>query len=113
MSVHLAAVSSYELTPGRLWSVIATVVGLTGVIAAGLALAGRLGSGRKGGMTALVSGIAGAAGGAVVVAAAKGGPGTGYGIVGGFLALVVGLLAAGLGGLVLARARRGFVGGRR
>ena len=40
------------------------------------------------------------------VAAADGGPGTGYGIVGGYVALVVGLIAVVLGGLALSRARR-------
>lgn len=41
-----------------------------------------------------------------VVAAADGGPGTGYGMVGRFMAVVVGLIAIVLGGLALARARR-------
>nr|BFE79161.1 hypothetical protein GCM10020093_017620 [Planobispora longispora] len=40
------------------------------------------------------------------MAAAEGGPGTGYGIVGGFAALAVGLVAMVLGGLALARSRR-------
>jgi hypothetical protein len=40
------------------------------------------------------------------VAAADGGPGTGYGIVGGYVALAVGLVAVVLGGLVVARSRR-------
>ena len=50
--------------------------------------------------------VAGAAIGGLVVAAAEGGPGTGYGIVGGFMALVVGLIGIALGGLALARSRR-------
>jgi hypothetical protein len=41
-----------------------------------------------------------------VVAAAEGGPGTGYGIVGGYVALVVGLAAVVLGGWALARRAR-------
>ncbi|SEF35975.1 hypothetical protein SAMN05421837_109132 [Amycolatopsis pretoriensis] len=99
--------AAYALTPGRVWSVIAAVVGLAGVVAGVLAL-----TRGRGAVVALGSGIAGAAGGAVVVAAAKGGPGTGYGIVGGWAALVIGVVAAVLGGLALARSR-GFVGGGR
>jgi hypothetical protein len=53
-----------------------------------------------------VAGLAGAVIGALVVAAAEGGPGTGYGIVGGYLALAVGLISMALGGLTLARSRR-------
>jgi hypothetical protein len=41
-----------------------------------------------------------------VVAAADGGPGTGYGIVGGFVAVVIGLIATVLGWLALVRSRR-------
>jgi hypothetical protein len=55
---------------------------------------------------ALGAGLAGMVIGGLVVAAAEGGPGTGYGIVGGFVALVVGLIAMVLGGLALARSRR-------
>lgn len=97
-------------TPGRSWSVVAVLLGLTGAIVGGLALArspGRPGtrSGR-GGVVALVTGLAGAGVGGLVVAAADGGPGTGSGIVGGLLALAVGLTAAVLGGLVLTWSRR-------
>ena len=69
--------SAYTLTSGRLWSLVGALLGLAGVVVGGL-----------------------------VVGAAKGGPGTGYGIVGGVVALVVGLLAVVLGGVVLARSRR-------
>ncbi|MGY1622402.1 DUF6223 family protein [Geodermatophilus sp. SYSU D00965] len=97
-------------TPGRSWSVVAVLLGLTGAIVGGLALVrspGRPGtrSGR-GGVVALVTGLAGAVVGGLVVAAADGGPGTGSGIVGGLLASAVGLTAAVLGGLVLTRSRR-------
>ena len=102
--------SAYTLTAGRLWSLVATLVGLTGVVIGGLALArsGRIdtGTGSRGAIVALVTGLAGAAIGGLVVAAAEGGPGTGYGIVGGFVALVVGLIGMVLGGLALARSRR-------
>ncbi|GAA3141504.1 hypothetical protein GCM10010466_35600 [Planomonospora alba] len=102
-------VGAYVLTSGRLWSVVAALLGLAGVVAGGLALArsaGRTGTGRRGAVAALVAGSARAAGGGLVVAAAEGGPGTGYGIVGGYLALAVGLAAVALGGLALARSRR-------
>jgi hypothetical protein len=107
MSVHLAAVSAYDLTPGRLWSLIAAVLGLAGVIAGGLALARG-----RGAVVALTGGPAAVLIGGWVVAAAKGGPGTGYGIVGGYAALVIGVVAIALGGLATARSH-GFVGGRR
>ena len=108
--VQMDPAGAYILTAGRLWSMVATLVGLTGVVIGGLALArsGRVGTGGGGGgaIVALVAGLAGAAIGGLVVAAAEGGPGTGYGIVGGFVALVVGLIGTVLGGLALARARR-------
>jgi Family of unknown function (DUF6223) len=103
--------SAYTLTAGRLWSLVAALVGLTGVFIGGLALArsaGRIGTGtgRRGAIVALVAGLIGMAIGGLVVAAAEGGPGTGYGIVGGFVAVVVGLIGMALGGLALARSRR-------
>ncbi|MER6172038.1 DUF6223 family protein [Streptosporangium sp. NPDC001681] len=103
--------SAYTLTTGRLWSLVAALLGLASVVIGGLALArsaGRIGTGngRRGAIVALVAGLAGAVVGGLVVAAADGGPGTGYGIVGGFVALVVGLIAMVLGGLALARSRR-------
>ncbi|RSD21933.1 DUF6223 family protein [Amycolatopsis eburnea] len=101
------AASAYDLTPGRLWSLVGAALGIAGVVLGALAL--RRG---KGAVAALVTGVAGVGIGGWVVAAAKGGPGTGYGIVGGYAALVIGLVAAALGALAAARSR-GFVGGRR
>ncbi|MBB5775434.1 DUF6223 family protein [Nonomuraea jabiensis] len=105
---HLLAaaldVSSYDLTPGRLWSLVAIVLGLAGVVLGGLALARA--NGRRRAAVALAAGLAGAVVGGLVVAAAEGGPGTGYGIVGGYIALVVGLVGVALSGLALARSRR-------
>ena len=105
--------SVYAMSSGRLWSLVAALLGLAGAVIGGLALArsGRIGtgSGRRGAIVALAAGLAGAAIGGMVVAAAaaaNGGPGTGYGIVGGFVALVVGLIGMVLGGLALARSRR-------
>lgn len=88
------------LTSGRLWSLVAVAVGLAGVVAGGSALAR---SARRRAVTALAAGLVSAVVGGLVVAAAEGGPGTGYGIVGGFIALVIGLIATALGGLVLRR----------
>ncbi|MGV9310560.1 DUF6223 family protein [Nonomuraea sp. NPDC003727] len=109
--VQSADVSAYALTAGRLWSLVAALLGLVGVVIGGLALArstGHVGTGngRRGAVVALAAGVAGAAIGGLVVAAAEGGPGTGYGIVGGFVALAVGLIGVLLGGLALARSRR-------
>jgi hypothetical protein len=103
-------VGAYALTAGRLWSVVGALVGLAGVVIGGLALARsvrRVGNGgTRGAVAALVAGLVGAGVGGLVVAAADGGPGTGYGIVGGYVALAVGLVAVVLGGLVVARSRR-------
>lgn len=104
--VQPIAATAY-LTPGRSWSLVAALVGVIGVIAGGLALSRiRFGNARRGAIVALSAGLLGMALGGFVVAAAEGGPGTGYGIVGGFIALVIGLIAAILGWLALARSRR-------
>lgn len=109
-SAASAAVDAYTLTTGRLVGTGAALVALAGVVIGVRALArsGRLGNpnGNRGALVALVAGLAGMVTGGLVVAAAEGGPGTGYGIVGGFAALAVGLIAALLGGLALLRTRR-------
>jgi hypothetical protein len=113
MSIHLLAAhdlaqpatSAYTLTAGRSWSLVAALLGLVGVVLGVLALT-RAGTGRRRAVVASATGLVGAVIGVLVVAAAKGGPGTGYGIVGGYLALVVGLVALLLGGLALARSPR-------
>src|SRR5919112_6774666 len=64
-------------TPGRSWSVVAVLLGLTGAIVGGLALARSPGPGTRSGrgsVVALVTGLAGAGGGGAVVAAAARGP---------------------------------------
>jgi len=107
--VQQAAVDAYTLTTGRLVGTVAALLALAGVIIGGLSLARsarRIGTGRRGAIVALVAGLTGMVIGAYVVAAAEGGPGTGYGIVGGFAALAVGLIATVLGWLALARSRR-------
>ncbi len=95
------------VTAGRLWSLVAGLLGLAGVAVGGLALvrpAGRLGD--RGAVVAVAAGLIAALIGGLVVAVADGGPGTGYGIVGGYVALVIGLIAMVLGGWALSRSRR-------
>lgn len=99
MSVALLAADTYGMTAGRAWSVVAGALGLVGVVLGGLALAGR----HRLAVVALATGVAGAAIGVLIVVMAKGGPGTGYGIVGGYISLTVGVVAAVLGGVALAR----------
>jgi Family of unknown function (DUF6223) len=108
ISAQQAPVSAYALTAGRVWSLVAALLGVIGVIMAGLALArsGRVGNGKRAATVAVAAGLTCMIIGGVVVAAAEGGPGTGYGIVGGYVDLVVGLIAMVLGGLALARSRR-------
>ena len=106
-----AAMDAYDLTTGRLVSLVGALAALAGVVVGGLALTRPssplgTGSGRLGAVIALVAGLIGVVLGGYVVAAAEGGPGTGYGIVGGVVALVVGLTSLGLGGLAMARSRR-------
>src|SRR5829696_5529296 len=100
----------YGMTPRRLWATTAAVLALVGVVIGGLALrrsADRIGTG-KGRMAilALVAGLIAVVNGVLNLAIAKGGPGTGNGIVGGAVALVLGLIATALGGLALVRSRR-------
>ena len=99
------------LTPERIAAALAVLVGLTGAIIGGLALArsaGRIGTGngRRGAILALVMGPIGLVMGGVVVATADGGLGTGNGLGGAMIAMVVGLIGMILGGLALARFRR-------
>jgi hypothetical protein len=109
--VLVQPVDAYTLTAGRLWSAVAALLGLAGVVIGGLALARSArrigtGTGRRGAVVALAAGLVCTVIGGLVVAAADGGPGTGYGIVGGYVDLAVGPIAMVLGGLALARARR-------
>jgi hypothetical protein len=86
----------------------AAVIALSAVIIGGLALARsarRIGTGRRGAIAALVLAPIGLVIGAVVVATADGGLGTGNGF-GGIVAMMVGLIGVALGGLALTRARR-------
>ena len=55
---------------------------------------------------ALLAGLVSALAGALNLAVADGGPGTGNGVVGGAMAVLLGLVAVVLGGLALTRTRR-------
>lgn len=105
-----ADVDAYTLTAGRLWATSAALLGLVGAVIGGLTLARSVrrisNGGRKGAVVALVSGLVAMVGGALNLAVADGGPGTGNGVVGGALALMLGLVAVVLGGLAVARSNR-------
>lgn len=102
--VQSADVDAYTLTAARFWATAAALLGLAGAVVGGLALARRIG--RRGAVVSLASGLVAMAGGALNLAVADGGPGTGNGVVGGAVAVVLGLIATVLGGLTLARSRR-------
>ena len=93
--------AAYEMTAGRTWSLIGAAAGVFGVVMGVLALR----RGRSGLVAAIGGGVAVVLG-VVVVLMAKGGPGTGYGIVGGYVSLVVGLAAVVLGALASRRVAR-------
>lgn len=108
--VQSADVGAFTLTTARFWATAAALLGLVGAIIGGLARARsvrRVGDGgRKGAIVALAAGAIAVFGGAVNLAVADGGPGTGNGVVGGAAAVALGLLAVVLGGSVVARSRR-------
>ncbi|MGV9770588.1 DUF6223 family protein [Streptosporangium sp. NPDC003464] len=107
-------VDTFLGTPERIWASVAALVALGGVVIGWLALRSvrRIGdSGRKGAIAALVTGLTGGLNGAVKLAVADGGLGTGNGVFGAALALVLGLVGAVLGGLALARSRRTALSG--
>ncbi|GAA4288330.1 DUF6223 family protein [Georgenia daeguensis] len=110
---HLAAaaeVGAYTFTTARFWATAAALLALAATVLAALARAraarGRGEGGRRAAVVALVAGLGAAAGGAVTLLVADGGPGTGNGVVAGGAAVVLGLAAVVLGGRVLARSRR-------
>ena len=118
--VHAALVASgvsepvattvYGPTSRRVWATMAGALALVGVLVGGVALARsvrRIGNGgRRGAAVALVAGPVAAVNGALVLALAKGGPGSGNGVVGGAGALVLGLVGTARGVLALRRSRR-------
>jgi peptidoglycan/LPS O-acetylase OafA/YrhL len=100
-AMSLSQVAANELTAGRAWSLAGAVFGLAGIVSGVLALRRR-----RGAVVAVGAGVVGIIIGALVVVMAKGGPGTGYGVVGGYVSLVLGVAAAALGGLAMRRGAR-------
>lgn len=98
----------YGMTSARLEASITALVGLGGLVTGGLALrvTGRNRFGRRTPIVALLAGLISMVLGVVLSVTAKGGPGTGNGIVGAWLAVVFGLISMVLGGLALARSGR-------
>jgi hypothetical protein len=98
------------LSSGRAAALVGGLVGLTGAVMGGLALArsGRLGTGdgRRRAMLAIAAGLFGMALGGLVATTSPGGIGSGNGVGGAIVAMVVGLIGVVLGGLALARFRR-------
>lgn len=102
-------VDTFLGTPARIWASVAALVAMGSVVIGWLALrsvrrAGNSGTGRS--VVAVVAGLTGGLNGAVKLAVADGGLGTGNGVFGAAVALVLGLAGAALGGLALARSRR-------
>ncbi|GAB2954829.1 DUF6223 family protein [Nonomuraea fastidiosa] len=94
-------------TPARVWASVAALVALAGAITGWLALrsARRPGTGgRRLSVAALTLGLIGGVNGAVKLAVADGGLGTGNGVFGAAVALALGLAGAFLGGLARNRA---------
>lgn len=118
-----AAITVHGLTLRRLWATTTAGLALVGVAAGALALfrpgdrfgkTGRSGqvsrwldhlSGRLGIGIALVAGLLAVINGALNLADATGGPGTGNGVVGAAAALVLGMVAIAEGGLAMVRSR--------
>ncbi|NBE50668.1 DUF6223 family protein [Streptomyces boluensis] len=109
---HLLAADIYTFSSGRIGAVVAALLGLTGIVIGGLALAratGRIttGPGRRGAALALAAGAVAVALGTVVATTASGGLGTGNGLGGAYVAVIVGVIGGVLGGSAWARTRRG------
>jgi len=101
--IDLAAAPVYGMTPERITASTAILVALIGAIIGGMALVRSV---RRGAVVALVLAPIGLIVGALVVATAKGGVGTGHGLAGGVVAIIVGLIGTALGGMALARSSR-------
>jgi hypothetical protein len=89
---------------------MAVALGLVGVVGGGVATYSavrRVGElGRRFAIVALVAGPIAAINGALNLAVATGGPGTGNGVVGAAMAFVLGVVAIALGGIALVQSRR-------
>lgn len=107
LSTTLAA-GYMDLTVDRASSTLAALVALVGVVVGVRALI-RARRGRPGtteSRIAVAAGVVGLAVGALVLATADGGPGTGNGVIGAGMAIVLGALSAGLGVVGIRRAPR-------
>ena len=106
--------SVLAMSCGRLGAFVAVVIGLTGLVIGGRALArsagrprspGGTGNGGSGAVVAMALGLSGLALGGLFAATSDGGVGTGNGLAGAWVAMVLGLIGIVLGGLARARAR--------
>jgi hypothetical protein len=106
----------HGLTLRRAWATASVGLALVGVISGGLGRARSVASERHrwrhGATVAVGAGAFAAVSGALNVTMARGGPGTGNGVVGGAVALTLGLLAVALGAAVLRRNRSADAAGR-
>ncbi len=96
------------LTARRLWATLVAMLALAGVVVGGLALsrpASRVATPR-GAILPLGLGLMATVNGALNLAVATGGPGTGNGVVGAAAAVVRGAVAIAMGGLAFTRSRR-------
>ena len=107
--------SVLAMSSGRLGAFVAVVIGLTGIVIGGRALARSAGRPRAAGgdgtggaspVVAMVLGLSGLTLGGLVAATSDGGVGTGNGLAGAVVAMVLGLIGVLLGGLARARARQ-------
>jgi len=112
VATHLsgsAATTVQGPTTRRLWATTASVLALISVVIGGLAMvrSAKFGTAARLGMIlALAAGLVAVINGALVLAVANGGLGSGNGVVGGAAALVLGLIGMIIGGLALSRSRR-------
>ena len=98
-----------QITPGRLFSIVAALLGIISVIIGRMALArsaGPTGSRRFRAIMALVVGLIGMFLSGLHLATTTGGFGTGKGRAGAIIALVIGLIGTALGWRALNRSRR-------
>jgi hypothetical protein len=97
-----AATTVYGVTHQRVWASIAGGVALVSVVTGGVALTRRA---PRLAIAAMIAGLIGAINGALVLAVANGGPGSGNGVIGGAAAFVLGIAAVALGGFAVSRTR--------
>lgn len=117
VATHLsdsAATTVQGVTTRRLWATTASVLALISVVTGGLVMVRSASFGtaaRLGVILALAAGLVAVINGALVLAVANGGLGSGNGVVGGAVALVLGLIGMIIGGRALSRSRRRTVAG--